>query len=356
MPDTPYKPIYSISSIGYCPKVLSAQRLKYKPTPQPKRLAMSQDEGKMHEEFIVKHLEEEGLSIERGGQCLKCEKLGYDRKGIHLEWSFANFMLTGHMDGLVLADRDGIYFPELSQPNRKERPVCEIKTRSQAEYDRWLRQKWGGFTDNAYQLTAYMVLNRMIHDFNSNKHMLDPNYFTRLDQLGKTLQSLFVVKNRNTGEMHEFVQIGTPINFTDILSKIDSIEYYVGRGELFPEEPNWGSPRCSEYCLFKYLCTLDTKEDIQKYIESDEFTRYSKMWLDGTSMVEQGQSMVDEAELKLKSFAKAQSKDGIERFSFSTGLVDVTGYPVKAYMKPASFIQEGWRCSIKPTKKDKSNG
>lgn len=353
---TQNKAFYSISSLGYCPKVLSAQRLRYRATPTTKRNELAMGEGKLHEEHIVQYLTSEGLVIERGGQCLKCEKLGYDRKGIHLEWSFQNFMLTGHMDGLILADKEGRYFPDLAT-YKKERPVCEIKTRSQNEFDRWLREGWKGFEDNAYQLTAYMVINRMIHDY-TNKVAIDPSYYTRLDDIGNTLKSFFVVKNRNTGEIIKSVQSGTPTKFTYILSKLDGIEYYVGRNELYPEQPNWGSPRCSEYCLFKYLCTLDSDKEIKQYIASDEFTKCSQLWLDGIAMKTKAEQMIEDAEAQLKGFAKTQSKDGTGRVSLSTGLVNVTGYPVKEYLRPASLIQAGWRCVITPAQKndkDKTN-
>jgi len=347
--ETKYKPFYSISTLGNCPRVLSAYRLRYKASPPSKRVELAADEGKLHEEHIVQKLREEGLILERAGQCLQCEKLGYDRKGIHLEWTFSSFRLTGHLDALVIGDKDGKYFPELSPSTftKMEYPVCEIKTRSQSEYDRWLRERWVGFIDNAFQLTTYMTINKLIYD-NKNKVVIDPMYYTRIDEIGKTLKSFFVVKNRNTGETTKSVQIGTPVKFTDVLTKLHNIEFYVGRGELYPEPPNWGSPRCSDWCLFKHLCILDTKQEIQQYIASEEFTKYSKMWLDGTTAVNSGQLMVDEAEAKLKGFAKSQSKDGAETFSFTTGLVKVTGYPVKAYVRPASNISAGWRCIVSP--------
>lgn len=347
-----YKPIYMISTLGNCPKVLSAYRLKYKSTTPSRRVELAAGEGKLHEEHIAQHLRDEGLTIERAGECERCKKLGYDRKGIHLEWTFANFLITGHLDALILEDKFSKYFPELAPntPRNTESPVCEIKTRSQSEFDRWLREGWEGFADNAYQLTTYMTLNRIIFD-NTNKVIINPEYYTKFDTLCSGLKSFFVVKNRNTGETRESVQLGTPVKFTEILTKLDNIEYYVRRKELYPEKPNWGSPRCSDWCLFKYLCTLDTKEEIQHYLDSAEFTKYSKLWLDGTTMLNAGKAKVEEAEAYLKGFTKSQSKDEAEKYSFSTGLINVTGYPVKAYRRPASIIPAGYRCNITPVVK-----
>jgi hypothetical protein len=347
-----YKPIYLISTLGNCPKVLSAYRLKYKPTAPSKRVELASGEGKLHEEHIAQHLREEGLTLERAGECEKCKQLGYARKGVHLEWEFANFLITGHLDALVLEDKYSKYFPELAPnaPRKTEVPVCEIKTRSQSEFDRWLREGWAGFADNAFQLTTYMALNRIVSD-NANKATINPEYYTKFDALCRGLKSFFVVKNRNTGEIRKSVQSGTPVKFTEILTKLDNIEYYVRRKELFPEKPNWGNPRCSDWCLFKYLCTIEDKGEVQNYLDSDEFTKYSKMWLDGTTMINTGKSKVEEAEAYLKGFAKSQSKDGTMRYSFSTGLIDITGYPANAYHRPASVFPAGWRCNITPVVK-----
>jgi len=347
-----YKPIYTINSLGNCPKVLSAYRLKYKPTAPSKKGELASMEGKLHEEHIAQHLRDEGLTIERVGECEKCKSLGYARKGIHLEWTFTSFLITGHLDALILEDKHGKYFPELAPHALKktEFPVCEIKTKSQSEFDRWLREGWEGFADNAYQLTTYMTLNRIIFDSLKKGGMKLEDYAT-FDTLCKELKAFFVVKNRNTGEIKESVQLGTPVKFTDVLTKLNNIEYYVNRKELYPEKPNWGNPRCSDWCLFKYLCTLDTKEEIQHYLDSDEFTKYSKMWLEGTTMINTGKSKVEEAEAYLKGFAKSQSKGGTMRYSSSTGLIDIAGYPANAYHRPASVFPAGWRCNITPAVK-----
>ena len=83
----------------------------------------------------------------------------------------------------------------------KEYPtVLEIKSKSQSEFDRWMRERWKGFNDAASQLTVYMTLkaleNIRLDDFTNDD----------FDNLGMGLESLYVVKNRNTGFCDKFTQ------------------------------------------------------------------------------------------------------------------------------------------------------
>lgn len=255
------------------------------------------------------------------------------RNGIHIEREFPRFILTGHMDGLA-TDKKHKYL------SRDYPTVLEIKSKSQSEFDRWMRERWKGFNDAASQLTVYMTLkaleNVQLNDFTADD----------FDNLGTGLESLYVVKNRNNGFCDKFAQVGTPLKFSEILTKLNTVEDYVLKGELVPMEPDWASLTC-KWCNFKYLCLTKTEIEILEVVKKEEYVKASQMWLDGYEEKLHSEALMEEAAKLLKGFAEAHSNEGKDKFSYRTGEVIVSGYPTKAthvsYDKKA-----GWNCSIKP--------
>lgn len=327
------KPIFRISSLGNCSRVLSAIRLGKEPTEAPKFLETAAKEGNLHERAIVEDLRGEGLNVIHEEKCPICSHGTFIRNGIHIEREFPRFILTGHMDGIV-SDKNKKYLS-------KEYPtVLEIKSKSQSEFDRWMRERWKGFNDAASQLTVYMTLkaleNIRLDDFTNDD----------FDNLGMGLESLYVVKNRNTGFCDKFTQSGTPLKFSEILTKLNTIEDYVLKSELVPMEPDWSSTTC-RWCQFKYLCLAKTEIEIMEVVKKPEYVADSQMWLEGYEEKLHGEALMTEAEKRLKGFAEAHSNGNKDKFYYRTGEVIVSGYPVKGY-HVAYDVKPGWKCSIKP--------
>lgn len=325
------KYIWRLSQIGNCSRSLSAMRLGQKPSEPPKFLETEAKEGWLHEKAIVEDLRAEGLNIQHDEKCSICSHGKFERRGIHIEREFDRFILTGHMDGIA------------SDPQNKylKRPaVLEIKSKSQNEFERWIKERWKGFNDAACQLTAYMTLYTItgisIKDFTLNDY----------DNLGTGLEALYVVKNRNTGFCDKFTQVGTPLKFSDIITKINEIEDYAAKGELVPIEPDWSSLKC-RWCNWKFLCLAKSEIEILEIVRKPEYVAASQMWIDGYEEKLHSQSLMEEAEKLLKGFAQAHSNEGRDKFAYRTGELIISGYPTKA-THVAYDRKAGWNCSIKP--------
>lgn len=325
------KYIWRLSQIGNCSRALSAMRLGKEPSEAPKFLETAAKEGWLHERAIVDGLRSEGLVIRHDEKCAICSHGAFERRGIHIEREFPRFILTGHMDGIV-TDKEKKYLSRTS--------VLEIKSKSQGEFDRWLKERWKGFDDAAYQLTAYMTLNALekiqLNDFTADD----------FDNLGTGLEALYIVKNRNNGFCDKFTQVGTPLKFSEILTKINLIEDYTAKGELVPIEPDWSSLKC-KWCNWKFLCLAKNENEVLEVVKKPEYVSASQMWLDGYEDYLRGKALMEDAEKLLKGFAQAHSNEGKDKFSYRTGEVIVNGYPVKPY-HVAYDVKAGWKCSIKP--------
>jgi hypothetical protein len=291
-------------------------------------------EGWLHEKAIVEDLRGEGLTVKHDEVCPICSNGNFTARGIHIGRDFGQFLLTGHMDGLVI-DKTHKYL------TRDYSAVLEVKSKSQGEFERWMKERWRGFEDAATQLTVYMVLNAL------QDVLIDGFKPEDFDNLGTGLEALYVVKNRNTGFCDKFTQQGTPLNFSEILAKINTIEGCVQKGETVPVEPDWSSLRC-KWCNYKFLCIEKTEVAILETVNKEAYLNAAQMWLDGYESKKHGEALMTDAERLLKGYAEAHSNDGKDRFSYRTGEVVVNGYPVKEYTLPAKVYKAGWRCSVRP--------
>ena len=145
------KPIYRMSEAGKCPRALSAMRLGYEAEPKPEWLERTANEGNWHEQRIIEELRADDIAVVRQQEEVKLD--------------YPLFTLIGHIEGTIYDHKD-------------TEDLFEVKSMSQFEFDRWMRDYFRAFPHYADQLALYME--------GSNLH-----------------QCLYIVKNRNNGYLQE---------------------------------------------------------------------------------------------------------------------------------------------------------
>ncbi len=224
------KLVIPMSSSGTCPRALSAQLLSYPQKDKPAWLATAAEEGNLHEDAIKSKLRSEGYVIEENREeCKICkERYGTGRKGIHVEIDLGNVLLIGHLDGKIKDTKE--------QPfdNSTKWYKLECKSMSQFEFDRWMRDKFEAFPHYADQDTCYGIATGVP-------------------------ETLYVVKNRNSGYIDKTLLVNNPSEFEDIRARLFNIHEHVSRNELCNAEYNQENIWCRR-CGFKSLCIPEPTE------------------------------------------------------------------------------------------------
>lgn len=200
------KPIYRMSGVGDCPRALSAEKLSYPVEEAPFWLERAAKEGNRHEIWIKEDLKEEGITVYGEQLEVRIEE--------------PEFVLLGHIDGLV-------------NDNGTDR-LLEVKTMSQYEFDRWMKDRFDGFPRNSAQLTCYMAAT-------------------------ERKEALYLVKNRSSGYIDRTVYDFTPENIEDIIEKVRIIEEHVQQEILVDVAYMPDSIQCKR-CNYKNLCISEPTE------------------------------------------------------------------------------------------------
>ncbi len=237
------KPVYRMSGSGYCPRKLGAIRLEMEGEPFPKWLETSANEGNWHEKRIKDELVEQGYQVFGEQEELKIE--------------CDNFTLVGHIDGKV-------YTPD------KVMQLLEIKSMSQYEFDRWMKNdRFAAFPQYACQIACYFR-------------------GTELDEC------LYIVKNRNNGYMDTSLISVKDFPVEPIIKKIAEVEYLATDNKLVDVEFDSNSLECKR-CQFKLLCIPEiTKMDIATREQLDmavaEVRDGNKLLAEGTELYNRGKN------------------------------------------------------------------
>lgn len=198
---------YRISSLGQCPRMLSALALGYEMLPESPSLKLAACEGERHEQWVIADLEEEGWQI--------------TKRQHEVKLSFPAFELVGHIDGVA-------------QSNGSEY-LLEIKSLSRFRYRSFVSAGFQRFRDYACQITAY--------------------------QKAVQLPIMYVVKNRDTGQLYNLELDKPPLNFEEIYESIMRTEIYVRKKQLCP------ATRTDDFtcrvCRFRYLCEPEEKAPVE---------------------------------------------------------------------------------------------
>ncbi len=255
------KPVYRMSSVGYCPRALSAQRLNYPKESAPVWLERTANEGNWHEKRLREELIYDGYTI-------------FDvQEEVTLE--YPTFTLLGHIDGKVLA-----------HTNKNQLKLLEIKSMSQYEFDRWMKDKWDGFGSYAAQITCYMK--------------------------GTGLsECLYLVKNRSSGYIDKAVLNETPANIDEIIAKLEIVEKCVANQTLVETEYLPDSLQCRR-CFYKALC-LSTPIEYTEVTES-LLLEASGNWRRGKDLEAEAKILIEGAK---KTFLNQTEASGQKKWRFN---------------------------------------
>ena len=265
------KPIYRMSSAGKCPRALSAEQLGYEAEPAPIWLNRAAEEGKRHEIWIKEQLVTEGYEV-------------FDEQ-LEISLEYDKFTLLGHIDGKVLEGMEEQYSIGTL--------LLEVKSMSQYQFDRWMKQGFNGFYDYAAQLTCYMEA-------------------TGLDK------ALYIVKNRSSGSQRHTVITKPPASLDDIIAKLNDIEEWIdkniepgAREGLYPAEFNPNSLECKR-CDYKRYCIPEAK-DLNAVTQADLESSASE-WRKGKALIDKGNELVNIAR---ESFSQHTLATGIDKWKFA---------------------------------------
>lgn len=286
------KPVFRMSSAGRCPRALTAEKFKYPSKEAPSWLETAAREGRRHEKWVKEDLVEEGYEVEDCDVCPIClEKLGEERNGLHVELDCGNFLLLGHTDGRV-------------KKNGKQSGL-EVKSMSQYEFDRWMKEGFEGFQGYAAQITVYM----------------------KADPHGDWL---YVAKNRSSGYTLRTVLTECPADFEAIKA---NLELVIKATSLVERDYNHESIECRR-CEFKQLCIPAPRE--LSPVEEFNLQAATRNWRKGKELEAQGAALVDSA---LQAFGVHSEATGMSKWRYDELLisqVNVRGsvaYPKKKLLE-----------------------
>ncbi len=241
-----------MSEVGKCPRALSASKLGIKPTEPPPWLATSAEEGKWHELRIIEELKADDIAV------VQCQE--------EITLSLDTITLVGHVDGIIY---DHSEIPQL----------LEVKSMSQFEFDRWMREGFRGFPQYDDQLTCYLKATGM-------------------------QECLYIVKNRNNGyeDRRTFGNTNLEIKMQNIITRLIQVENAVRAGELVPAEFNPTNLECKR-CEYKQLCIPEAP--VITPATQLELVSMANLWRKGKALVDEGQAMIDEAKLSFDNYCRA---------------------------------------------------
>lgn len=215
--------ILRMSEVGQCIKAQVAKALDYEPISDTPRGLRIMREASRHEEWVVEDLQDNGCLIERAGICSLCSlENTWDmgdrvRKGIHAELVIktpdGDCRIIGHLDGKVwLLTEDA------------ERTL-EIKALGRFTFGPFLKNGIGRSPEYAYQVSCGM--------------------------LATGLKGMLAVKNRDDGEIAEFLYDAPPVSLVEITEHVSQILHWIRQGKL----PEVEARESCRYCPYRHICS-----------------------------------------------------------------------------------------------------
>jgi len=272
--------MYRISSLGHCPRALSAARLGYEPLPEPRLLQLAAREGERHEQWVIEDLQAEGWEIS-------------DRQK-EVALKYPAFELVGHIDGI--ARRNG------------DRYLLEIKSMSRFRFSSFHNAGFSRFRDYAFQITAY--------------------------QKAVNLPVLYVVKNRDSGQRLEpdLVLEKPPIDFEEVYEAVLSVELAVRKKQLCPAQII--DDFTCRTCRFRYLCQEEQKAPVPV---NTEIIRAAGLRRRALELESEAKELRAEADPVLLAAARERGKMTIEDLAISyVPAGESVSYPVTELRKLVS--------------------
>lgn len=269
--------VFRASSLGGCLANLIAARQGFNGLPFPEKIAKAASEGSLHEPAILKALED-------------TYNITILSRQDEIEFTVAEgVIIRGHTDGR------GIY--------QGEEVGIEVKAFSQDNFERYLREGIKGYLHYAWQVSIYM--------------------------LATGLPFLFVVKNRNRGELHLTLITEPPIDEITIKTKVFQVEALARAGELpvCDGKAQWPCPRF-------YLHHKGQEQASEYEIDTDTV-------IDGLALAYEQARDSEKIAAAKKEVARGRLLEALgERPRVRTALYSVTRSQVKRTSLDARRLQE----------------
>jgi len=274
------KPIYGMSSVGDCSRVLSAMRLGYEAVPQSQDDLDRLNHYTRCEALAGQQILDMGFRVEPSTLCQHCkDEFGIERHGIHVEKDTSLFRLIGHLDRRVILD-SGWKLP------------VEIKSLGPASWSRFAQHGFDDFPQYAAQEACYL----------SAESSPGIYWVMRRDD-GKSLK--YIVNDiKNEIDLPNFKKIKLPITFSEIVNRLNDVEIYISEGilPLGEEDSNcW-------FCRYKFLCVKDEEKSLQLLNEPD-LVRAAEDYKDALELESVAKSLKSDAVTKLVLHSKTTKID-----------------------------------------------
>lgn len=277
--------MYRISSLGMCPRALSASQLGYESLPEPEFLKLAAREGGRHEQWVVADLGTEGWQIT-------------DRQR-EVKLSFPSLELVGHIDGI--ARRNG------------DHRLLEIKSMSRFRYSSFASAGFARFYNYAVQITAY-------------HQAID-------------LPLLYVAKDRDSGKRLDLLLDNPPLDWNQVYESVLTVEVAVRKKQLC------SASRTDDFtcrtCRYRYLCEPEEEKALPRL--AADVLRAAKLRRQALELEIEAKELRSEADPILLASARAQGKfiaDDLSVVYVAAG--ESVSYPVTELRKlvPADVLEQ----------------
>ena len=269
------KPIYRMSSSGYCPKRLSAMQLGAIGAKSPPWLSTSASEGNWHEQRLKQELRDLGCVID-----MEQEELVLD---------YSEFKLVGHIDGRIKLTGEALDSPlfkvsfidiRRDEIDFAQHFLLEVKSFSYMEWQRWILGLFDAFPWYAAQSACY-------------------------EEAMKSEVMVYATKDRSNGTRRLYIVRGKRASVPEIFNKLCTVAQFTAQGQLAPAEFNLDSIECRRFCAFREaLCSPP-----RAIIDSAEIEQAAHDYLQGRAQEHSGKAIADEAKAILVEVAKSKNLD-----------------------------------------------
>ena len=302
------KPVYHMSGIGDCPRVLAAYRLGGEPTP-----STPQDEERLKyytrcEDLAAAQITDLGYKLVPSSLCQTCkDQYGIERHGIHVEVNTTLFTLIGHLDRRIILD--------------KNYPV-EIKSLGRFAWTRFQKDQFKTFSNYAGQECAYLEAEQK------------PGiYWVMNRDTGEALK--YIINDFNNElNLEGFEKITLPITFIEIVNKLNDVEIFV-QDNVLPEGIE--SENC-RYCKFKYLCIKAEEEE--KPVEEVTLPSLQEAADMYKSALDMEKVVKEEKELAKDALLLHSKQNKLDKYQVSGLSVSYRGQKVKKWLDEKIIRQE----------------
>lgn len=293
------KPIYRMSEVGGCSRVLAARRLGYEPTPIPKEEIDQLNHYSQLEAIAAQQIINLGYRIEPSPKCQIClERYSTKRYGIHVEIDLPLYLLMGHLDRRLII-------------NGKSYPV-EIKSLGKVSWLKFQKEQFNGFPSYVGQECAYLQAKGV------------PGIYWIMERDSGKSQKYIVNDFNNELPLDGFERITLPITFDQIEDKLNLVELSVQENQLPEGEESDGC----WFCRYKFLCVKKEDKEL-KVEESPVLVEAAESYKTALELEKQAEEMKSVAKDTLLLHSK---QNQIEKFRVSGLSVSYRGQRTKTWL------------------------